>query len=96
MDNQASKVTKIFLTPKQCHLQLVEPNNHHVNAAKRTIQTFKANFISALATTNSKFPLQLWDQLTPQVQNMLNMLRPLCIDPTKSAYNTVHGLYDWN
>jgi hypothetical protein len=68
MDNQASKVTKIFLTPKQCHLQLVEPNNHHVNAAKRTIQTFKANFISALATTNSKFPLQLWDQLTPQVK----------------------------
>jgi hypothetical protein len=33
MDNQASKVIKSFLTPKQCHLQLVEPNNHHVNAA---------------------------------------------------------------
>jgi hypothetical protein len=37
---------------------------------------FKAHFISALATTNSDFPLQLWDRLTPQVKNTLNMLRP--------------------
>ncbi len=33
MDNQASKVIKQFLTPKQCELMLVEPNNHRVNAA---------------------------------------------------------------
>jgi hypothetical protein len=32
MDNQASKVIKKFLTPKQCDWMLVEPNNHRVNA----------------------------------------------------------------
>jgi hypothetical protein len=59
MDNQASKVIKKFLIPKQCELMLVEPNNHHVNAAERAIQTFKDHFVSALATTDSDFPLQL-------------------------------------
>jgi hypothetical protein len=67
MDNQASWVIKNFLTQKNCDLMLVEPNNHCVNATKQAIQTFKAHFISALATTDSKFPLQLWDRLTQQV-----------------------------
>ncbi len=75
---------------------LVEPNNHRVNAAKRAIQTFKAHFISAQATTDSNFLLQLWDQLTPQVETTLNMLHQSRIDPNMSAYEAVHGPYDWN
>jgi hypothetical protein len=59
MDNQATWVIKKFLDAKQCDLLLVKPNNHCVNAAERAIQIFKAHFIRALATTNSKFPLQL-------------------------------------
>jgi hypothetical protein len=64
MDNQATKYIKKFLTKKGCQLQLVEPHNHSVNAAKRAIQMFKDAFIAALATTtDKKFPLQLWDNL---------------------------------
>ncbi len=74
----------------------MEPHNHQINAAERAIQTFKAALIAALATTDSSFPLQLWDRLTPQVQNMLNMLRALRIDPTKLAYEILYGPYDWN
>jgi hypothetical protein len=96
MDNQASKVIKNYLTKNKCDNLLVEPNNHQVNAAECAIQMFKAHFISALATTNSKFPLQLWDQLTPQVETTLNMLRPSHIDPTMSACKALHGPYDWN
>jgi hypothetical protein len=96
MDNQASKVIKQFLTPKQCELMLVEPNNHRVNAAECTIQTFKDHFVSALATTDSNFPLQLWDRLTQHIETTLNLLRPSHIDPTKSAYEALHGPYDWN
>jgi hypothetical protein len=70
---------------------LVEPNNHRVNAAERAIQTFKDHFVSALATTDSDFPLQLWDRLTQQVVTTLNLLRPSRIDPTKSAYEALHG-----
>jgi len=57
MDNQCTRQIKKSLTDKDCELMLVEPHNHRVNAAERTIQTFKDHFISALATTDSKFPL---------------------------------------
>ncbi len=77
-------------------LMLVEPNNHHMNAAKCAIQTFKNHFISVLATTDSEFPLQLWDCLAPQVKNTLNMLCPLRINPKLPAYKAIHGPYNWN
>ena len=53
MDNQCTKQIKKSLTDKDCKLMLVEPHNHRVNAAERTIQTFKDHFISTLAMTNS-------------------------------------------
>jgi hypothetical protein len=61
MNIQASHQIIQFLTKNECDLLLVEPPNHHVNATKRAIQTFKDHFVSALATTDSEFPLQLWD-----------------------------------
>jgi hypothetical protein len=96
MDNQASQQIKRFLATQECDLMLVEPHNHRVNAAKRAIQTFKDHFVSALATTDSEFPLQLWDRLTPQVETTLNLMRRSRIDPTKSAYEVRNGPYDWN
>jgi hypothetical protein len=60
------------------------------------VQTFEAHFISALATTDSNFLLQLWDRLTPQVEATLNMMQPSCIDSTMSTYKAVHGPYNWN
>ena len=96
MDNQATKHIKQFLTENECRLQLVEPHNHRVNAAEHAIQTFKDAFIAALATTDSNFPLQLWDKLTPQVQDMLNMMRASRVDPTKLAYKVMNGPYNWN
>ena len=77
-------------------MQVVEPHNHRVNAAKRAIQTFKVAFIAALATTDSNFPLQLWDRLTPQVKDTLNLLCTSRVDPTKFAYEILNGPYDWN
>jgi hypothetical protein len=96
MDNQAKKLIKKFLTEEECKLQLVEPHNHRVNAAKCAIQTFKDVFIAALATTHSELPLQLWDCLMPQVLNCLNLMRASWINPSKSAYETRFGPYNWN
>jgi hypothetical protein len=96
MDNQATQHIKKILTENDCKLQIVEPHNHRVNAAERAIQTFKTAFIAALATTDSDFPLQLWDWLTPQVEDTLNMLRALHFNPSKSAYKILNRPYDWN
>jgi hypothetical protein len=96
MDNQATKHIKQFLTKQDCRLQLVEPHNHRVNAAEQAIQTFKNAFIAALATTDSGFPLQLWEKLTPQVQDMLNLMRASRINPTISMYEALNGPYNQN
>jgi hypothetical protein len=96
MDNQATKHIKKFLTDNKCKLQLIEPHNHCVNAAEHAIQTFKDTFIVALATTNSNFPLQLWDRIIPQVQDTLNLMSASRINPNISAYKALNGLYDWN
>jgi hypothetical protein len=75
MDNQATKAIKSYLTPQQCHLQIIKPGNHRINAAERAIQTFKNRFIGALGTTDVDFPIQVWDKLEPQVQNSITLLR---------------------
>jgi hypothetical protein len=64
--------------------------------AKRAIQTFKDHFFSALAMTDSEFPLQLWDILTSQVETTLILMRASCINPNISAYEAIWGPYDWN
>ena len=38
----------------------------------------------------------MWDKLAPQVQDCINLLRRSRISPTKSAYETLEGPYDWN
>ena len=96
MDNQATKHIKKFLAKKECDIQLVEQNNKRLNAAERAIQTWKDSLIGALATTDSNFPLQLWDRLTPQVEDCLNLMRASRIDPKMSAYEALNGPYDWN
>ncbi len=96
MDKQCTKQIKKILTANNCNLLLVEPHNHCVNAAKRAIQMFKDHSISALARTDSEFPLQLWDKLASQVENTLNLMQASRIDPNMSAYEAIWGPYNWN
>jgi hypothetical protein len=97
MDNQCTKQIKKFLTDNVCERMLVEPHNHRINAVERAIQTFKDHFISALTTTDSEFPLQLWDKLTSQVETTLNnLMQASRINPRILAYEAIWGPYDWN
>ncbi len=66
MDNQATKAIKSYLTPQQCRLQLVEPDNHRVNAAERAIQTFKNLFIVPSAPLMWTFPSNFGTSLPPK------------------------------
>jgi hypothetical protein len=94
MDNQATKHIKKFLTEQQCKMQLVKPHNHQMNAAEHAIQTYTDAFIAALPTTDKDFPIQLWDKLAPQVQDTMNLLRALRINPFISAYKILNIPYD--
>ena len=59
-DNECSKAVKKYMKKHDVRWQLVEPNNHRVNAAERAIQTFKNHFIAGLACVDKEFLLQLW------------------------------------
>ncbi len=90
-DNQAASTIRAFMHDKGGTVQLVEPNNHRVNAAERAIQTFKDHFISGLRTTDPTFPFQLWNYLTDQAVITCNLLRRSRIHPDISAYEQLRG-----
>jgi hypothetical protein len=62
-----------------------------MNAVERAMQTFKDAFIAALATTNSDFPLQLWDKIAQQVEDTLIFMQASWINPAISAYKAPNG-----
>jgi hypothetical protein len=79
-----------------CDLQLVPPDTHWRNLAKRAIQTFKNHVIAILAGLDPSFPMTLWDRLLPQTILTLNLLRQAKADPSVSAYQFMHGEFDYN
>jgi hypothetical protein len=74
LDNDASKALKKRIAQHEIKHQMVPPHVHCANAAERAIRTFKNHFIAGLCTTDTKFPLNQWDQLLEQSEMSLNML----------------------
>ena len=60
-DNEFSQDLQHALHAKHCAYQLVPPNMHHNNLAKRAIQTWKSHFKAGLASCDPDFPLSKWD-----------------------------------
>ena len=59
-DNQCSKAVKSYIRRENVNIQLVEPYNHRVNAAKPAIKMAKYHIIAGLGTVDVNCPLQLW------------------------------------
>jgi hypothetical protein len=95
LDNKASIAYKAEIK-KNCTIQLVPPDNHNRNLAERAIQTFKNYFKSVIVGVDDNFPMRLWDRLLPQMVLTLNLLCQSNVAPTVSAYQYVHGAFDYN
>jgi len=95
LDNEASAAFKAAIK-QNCDLQLVPPDTHRRNLAERAIQTFKSHLIAIFAGVDEFFPMQLWDRLIPQAVLTLNLLRKANANPNISAYEYVHGKFDYN
>ena len=96
LDNEASQSLKQFMASEGIDYQLVPPGVHRRNAAERAIRTFKNHFIAGLCSTDKNFPLHLWDQLVPQAELTLNMLRGSRLNPKLSAHAQLNGHFDFN
>ena len=95
LDNEASEAYKAEIE-KNCTIQLVPPDNHRRNLAEQAMQTFKNHFKAVITGVDDSFPMNLWDQLLPQVVLTLNLLRQSNVAPTVSAYQYVHGAFNYN
>ncbi|GAX19836.1 hypothetical protein FisN_11Lu298 [Fistulifera solaris] len=96
LDNEASHELKEFMTDEDIDYQLVPPAVHRRNAAERAIRTFANHFIAGLCSTDVNFPLHLWDQLIPQAEITLNLMRGSRINPNLSAFAQLNGTFDFN
>ena len=81
---------------KNISYQYVPPNCKRRNAAERALRTLKNHFIATLCTVEKDFPLQLWDTILPQTELSLNILRGSRLDPRISAWEQLHGRFDFN
>ena len=88
LDNEASADYKLSIKTKwKAKYQLVPPHTHRSNAAERAIRTFKAHFLSILASVAPDFPRNIWDLLLPKSELTLNLLRQATLDPSQSAWS---------
>jgi hypothetical protein len=76
-------------------MQIVPPENHRQNLAERAIQTFKYHFKAIIAEIDDNFPMNLCDRLLPQTVLTLNLLQQSNIAPTVSAYQYIHGAFNY-
>jgi hypothetical protein len=96
MDNQCSKAVQTYIHSTGADIQLVNPDDHRVNAAERAIQTWKNHWIAGMGTLDPKCPMQLWCQFIEQGQDTLNMLRVSRINPKLSAYAVLEGQFNFD
>jgi hypothetical protein len=96
MDNEASTALKHFLHSKVIEFQLMAPHVHRQSAAEQAIQTFKNHFNAMLCSSDKKFPIHLWDRLTPQAVITLNRLHQSRLNPKLSEHGQLNGPFNYN
>ena len=96
MDNQCSKTIQKFIDSSKAKIQLVNPDDHRVNAAERAIQTWKNHWLAGMGTLDPNCPIQLWCQFIEQGQDTLNMLRTSRVNPRLSAYAILDGQFEFD
>eukprot|EP00804_Cyclotella_cryptica_P025828 CCRYP_002704-RA/>CCRYP_002704-RA protein AED:0.55 eAED:0.55 QI:0/-1/0/1/-1/1/1/0/120 len=96
MDNQCSKAVERYIKSTTAQIQLVNPDDHRVNAAERAIQTWKEHWLAQMGTLDQTCPIQLWCQFMEQRQDTLNLLRVSWVNPKLSAYAILEGQFNFD
>ena len=95
LDNETSTALEAYCNAQlpPISLQYVAPGMHRANKAERCIRTWKNHFLATLAGTDPSFPLIAWDELVPQAELTLNLMRSSGITPHISAWHQLNGPY---
>eukprot|EP00804_Cyclotella_cryptica_P002894 CCRYP_009400-RA/>CCRYP_009400-RA protein AED:0.36 eAED:0.34 QI:0/0/0/1/0/0/4/0/453 len=85
-----------YIRSTKADIQLVNPDDHRVNAAEHAIQTWKEHWLSGMGTLDPNSPIQLWCQFIEQGQGTLNLLRVSRVNPKLSAYAVLDGQFNFD
>jgi hypothetical protein len=95
LDNAASNPLQHYLTQSSIQFQLASPNNHRTNTAERVMRTWKCHFILTMAVADPAFPIVQSARLLAHAECTLNLMRASRIAPHISAWEQLHGLFDF-
>ena len=96
LDNKASEEYKQAIKEHGMEYELLPKGQHRRNVAKRAIQTWKAHMVGVLSGVPKTFPLNLWDELTKQVDMQVNLLRFSNVNPKVCSWTVLNGQHDFN
>ena len=81
LDNECSTEFKQAIKENELEYELVPKGQHRRTLSELALQTWKAHTIGALSGVSATFPLVLWDELLPQLDMQVNILRYSNIHP---------------
>ena len=91
LDNESSEEYLNMLRDQGLAVQLALPCNHRKNISEHTIQTCKNHLIAGISGADPSFPMTLWDELIPQANITINLLRNSRINPKLSTCAQICG-----
>ena len=96
LDNETSQDFAMHLRSNGITIDLAPPHMHRRNKAERAIRTWKNHFIATIAGVDPSFPMCAWNELIMQAEITINMLRAAPTQPRQSAWEAIHGPYDFD
>jgi hypothetical protein len=96
-DNESSKELETWCAAQSppVIVQKVPPNVHRGNRSEKEVGTVKNHLIAMINTAHPDYPLCAWEHIIPQAEIGLNLLRQSGISYFMSAYQQLHGAYDF-
>lgn len=97
IDNESSKELEAWGATQSppVKMQYVPPHVHRGNRSEKEVGSVKNHLISMINTAHPEYPLRGWAHLIPQAEITLNLLRQSGISYYMSAYQQLHGAYDF-
>ena len=86
LDNETSMAYRQEIMATGMTHQIVPPDDHSQNIAKKTIQKWKDHFIAVCIGVSTNFPMHLWCRLIAQTEKQLLLLRQSNVNPKISAF----------
>ena len=96
LEKECSTDFKQSIEENELEYELVPKRQHIGNIAEQALQTRKAHTIGTLSGIADNSPLGLWDELLPQLDMKVNLLRFSNVNPKVCSWTVLNVSHDFN